>query len=298
MGDVRAFRAVDDSTGELVLVKAVRRGEEDDGPILAAAVQQARLTPRVDHPNVWRVRELFLEDRTGYIVLHWGEAETLRHLQASPLDFARIKSIIQQTATGLLGVHAWGQVYGHLNPDNVLVGPEDTVRLRAPAELVLTRALRASPIFNTLEGFRHGTPLYLAPEQVLLEGIDARVDVYALGAVLYELVTGRPPFQGDSLSKIATRRLREEVRRPTDLNVDLPSDWELLIMTALAREPLERFESAAQLADALARLSCPRSNGEPAVCSVSTEPAIKICMDCGQGGKYVFCATCGAQLPD
>ena len=298
MGAVRAFRAEVVDSGASVLLKAVRVRGDDDLPLLAAAVQQGRLTPRVEHPNVWRLRELFLEERTGYVTLDWGEAETLRHLQSIPLEFARIKLIVQQAAMGLLGVHAWGQVYGHLNPENIFVGREDAVKLRAPAELVLTRALQASPIFNTLDGFRHGTPLYLAPEQVLLEGADARVDVYALGAVLYELVTGRPPFQGDSLSAIATKRLREAARAPTALNPDLPSDWELLILTAMARDPDERFETAGDLADAIGRLSCPRSTGEPAVRSLTDEPPLKICPDCGQGGKYVFCSTCGAQLPD
>jgi serine/threonine-protein kinase len=246
------YRALDQQVGEIVAFKILTPG--DDGgtdPIeLRDAVerfrQEVRLARRVTHRNVVRLYDYGEVQGMHFLTMELLEGETLRELleRERPLAPARAAAIGVQVADGLAAIHATGVVHRDLKPSNVLVEPDGRV---AVTDFGVARTLGGTSAFHT-EG-RAGTPAYMAPEQLTGDHIDFRTDLYALGLVLYVMLTGKLPF-GSGAPADLWARVDSDAPDPRALEL-VPDALAAQVQRCLRRDPAERPESAGAVADVL-----------------------------------------------
>jgi len=217
---------------------------------------EARAISAIQHPNVARFFDLVIGDPT-FLVMEYVEGPNLHDVirKEGRLQPARAAYIGTRLAWALDSVHAAGIIHRDLKPSNIVL-TYDPESFEAPKLIDFGLAKHAvatqvTPI--TRAGQVVGTPHYMAPEQVAGESIDARTDVYSLGCVLYEMVTGKPLYDGGAEVQLMYKQLHAPVPPPSKLAPETPSGLERAIMRALAKRPEERFPSARALAHALAQ---------------------------------------------
>jgi len=220
--------------------------------------REAKAAAGLVHPNVAAVYDAGEEKGRPYLVMELVDGAPLSEvIRKEPADArARIR-LLEKAARGVAAAHEKGIVHRDLKPDNILVTPSGEPKV---GDFGLAHLL--DPGANlTRPGTRLGTPLYMAPEQVegRTDEISPRTDVYALGAILYEALTGRPPFQGETLAHLYGKIVREDPAAPRTLNPKVPRDVETIILKAMDRDPRRRYASAGELAEDLRR----HLDGEP-----------------------------------
>ena len=210
-------------TGRTVAAKLVLARAGIDVDDLLRFQQEGAILRSLDHPNIVRIYDDFAEEHVGCIVMELLEGRSLaRELDDGPLDLARAKSIALQTADALAFAHSYSIVHRDVKPDNIMIVDKDRVKV---TDFGIARILSVDTMMGTVAttGMRVGTPLYMAPEQVKGKNIDARSDVYGFGAVLYHMVTGRPPFDGSDALEIAVKQMQEQPTRPSSIRQGSPS---------------------------------------------------------------------------
>lgn len=238
--------ARDQELNRPVAIKVLAQHLAEDDAFRRRFLREATLAARLSHPNVVAVYDAGVEDGVPYIVMELVEGETLGDLLARRrrLDAATVADLGAQAAAGLAHAHAHGLVHRDVKPHNLLVRRDGTLKV---ADFGIARAAAAAERL-TLVGSIVGTAAYLSPEQT--EGSDAwaAADVYALGVVLYECLTGRTPYAGASLADLL-RAQRERVVPPVrELAPETPDALEDVVMRCLARNPVYRPASAAEVA--------------------------------------------------
>lgn len=227
--------------------------------------REAYVSAAVHSMHVPRVRGLGrLQDGSPYLVMDLLEGERLdRRIARGPLALSEAVEIARQTLRAVDAVHRAGALHRDVSPTNLLVSRCGIVRLfdlgickvfRAPA----TRR-SAPPPPEGPERVALGTPHYMAPEQATGERIGLGADVYAAGAVLYELLTGRPPFDGRTPGEVIASVLRDPILPPSIPRPDCPHDLEGIVLCSLRRDPRRRFPSAAAMARALSHMAARHS---------------------------------------
>jgi len=264
MGEV--YEAEDIELHERVALKSIRSELLSDGKALDRFKREVHLARKVTHPNVCRVFELFRQPgspaggSTGgsvvFVAMELLEGETLADLlrRQPRLSIADAGPIALQMAAGLGAAHSAGVLHRDFKPANVVLVPK-----AAGVRAVITDfglALRSSqaisdPASVTGTGEVMGTPAFMSPEQVEGKDLTPASDVYSLGLVLYQMVTGTRAFEGNTPLSVAVRRLRENPAPPRMLVPDLDRRWESVILKCLEREPKARFQSGEEVADAL-----------------------------------------------
>jgi eukaryotic-like serine/threonine-protein kinase len=246
-GMATVYRAHDVELDRPVAVKVLADPLASDPEIRTRFLREGRLAARLSHPNVVRVFDAGEQDGRPFIVMEHVEGETLadvlRRRGRLPPDEA--VELVLQAGEGLDSAHGAGLVHRDVKPQNLLVGDEGTLKV---ADFGIARALEGTQV--TQAGTILGTAAYLAPEQAAGESVGPAADVYGLGAVLYELLAGRPPFEDASLEALVLRHREEEVAAPP-LPPAVPPEVEDVVMRALARVPAHRPASAADLAHEL-----------------------------------------------
>jgi serine/threonine protein kinase len=230
-----------------VAVKLLAENLSGDESVHRRFVREARLAARLSHPNVVSVFDAGDDDGRPYIVMEFVDGENLAELLARrgriPPDEAR--GLALQAAQGLAHAHAAGLVHRDVKPQNLILRRDGTLKI---ADFGIARAAEATAL--TQAGTVLGTAAYLSPEQALGEEVTPATDVYSLGAVLYELLTGRTPFQVETLDDLA-RQPAMEVAPVRELVPGVPRDLEDVVMHCLARNPEYRPRDGAQLAGEL-----------------------------------------------
>jgi tetratricopeptide (TPR) repeat protein/tRNA A-37 threonylcarbamoyl transferase component Bud32 len=264
MGEV--YEAEDMELHERVALKSIRNEQLDDKKALDRFKREVHLARKVTHPNVCRIFDLFRQPANAaggvsrssvmFVAMELLEGETLAEfLRRQPrLSAGEARPIAMQIAAGLGAAHTAGVLHRDFKPGNVLLVPR-AKGLRA----VITDfglALRSSqaisdPVSVTGTGEVLGTPAYMSPEQVEGKELTPASDVYSLGLVLYQMVTGTRAFQGSTPLSMAVRRLKENPAPPCTLVPDLDRRWESVILKCLEREPKDRFQNGDEVADAL-----------------------------------------------
>ena len=252
--DVYQARAADaSSSAPASYALKILRPEWNDRPEAVALIQREAVVGRsVSHRHLVAVLGAQLERPPYFVVTPWLEGATLdRHLQAGELPpLATALWIARQTAEALDALHASGWIHGDIKPANMLLSPRMHGTL-----LDLGFARRHGETGTAANRFGLGTPLYLAPETVTSQTAnDIRSDIYSLGAMLFHLLTGRPPFAGDSLESIVTAHRTETPPRLRSLRPTLPSEVAELVHSMLAKDPLRRPQSPRELLSRLVRL--------------------------------------------
>jgi serine/threonine protein kinase len=249
-GMSEVYCALDRTTGCEVVVKLPHLAIAGDLAAFNRYRREIEVAAGLDHPGLQR---LLSPPNANYMVLEYVEGETLRAYLAARgqlliEDVLRIGAGLAET---LQYVHEQGVVHRDLKPDNILIGPDGRVTLTdfGIALRLASRRLAFSHLSNAV-----GTPDYMAPEQVRGERGDARTDVYALGVMLFELLTGEVPYPAETALEAMRRKVQTDPPLVRRLHPDVPLKLEALIYRALRRRPEERYASMAELAHDLQHL--------------------------------------------
>ena len=247
------YLADDEVLKELVALKVISSAyATDEAAMIARFRREAAAARKVSSPVVIRIHDLG-EARPGllYLSMEYFQGRTLAELiaQRGLVPIKDVQDILAQVCAGLEAAHQAGVIHRDLKPSNVLVGERGAVKI-----IDFGLATMAAGDGLTATGAILGTPHYMAPEQVRGKNVDARSDIYALGALAYHLVTGRPPFSGDNAIAIGFAHLSETPQPPREIRKDCPSALDSAILAALAKAPEDRPSSAKKFAE-LAGLS-------------------------------------------
>ncbi|WP_239014494.1 serine/threonine-protein kinase [Archangium violaceum] len=245
MGTV--YQARDSLVGDVVALKRLELGEDAGPDAIERFSREVRLARRITHPHVARMHDLGTHEGQTFLTMEFVEGEDLRTLLARerPLTAPRAARLALAVCEGLAAAHAAGVVHRDLKPANILVESGGRVVL---TDFGIARALAGELASRTMGAV--GTPMYMAPEQVSGEPVDARADVYAVGLLLFEMLTGEVPFTGETPWAAAMARLRQS---PPDLRqrANVPPPLAELVHRCLGRAPDERPASALEVAGVL-----------------------------------------------
>ena len=252
MGEV--YRAHDERLDRDVAIKVMHQKVAQDSERLVRFEREANAVAKLAHPNVLEIWDFGTEDGVTYAVTELLEGQNLRaRIPTSGLPWQKVVEIGAAIADGLAAAHGKGIVHRDLKPENVFVTSDGRVKvldfgLARVLEEVLPEAETATLTpAGTETGTIMGTVGYMAPEQVKGRPADHRSDVFALGCVLYEMVSGRRPFEGDTTVETMAAILKEEPPQLSSTGATLPSDLERTIHRCLEKSPDARFQSAADL---------------------------------------------------
>jgi serine/threonine-protein kinase len=250
MGTV--WLARDDVLDRPVAVKLLNEGLLADEHAAERFRREAMTAAAVTHPHMANVFDYLDHDGRPGIVMEYVEGETLatRLARCAPLPADEAVHIAVGVLEALEAAHAAGIVHRDIKPGNILLATDGSVKV---TDFGIARALGSSDLTQT--GMLMGTPHYIAPEQVAGEPASPASDVYAVGAVLYEMLTARKPFEADTPVAVAMARLHAEPPLPSTLHASIPPGLEQVAMRALAREPGQRFASADEMRRALTGVS-------------------------------------------
>ena len=213
--------------------------------------REAKSSATLSHPNVCRVYEIDEADGKAFLAMELIEGESLdKKIARGPLKLDEALSIAQQVARGLEAAHKRGVVHRDIKPENTMVDEDGHVTIMDFGLAQLTEASRLTKTDETL-----GTVAYMSPEQTEGSGTDHRTDVWALGVVLYEMVTGQQPFKGDYDKAVMYSILNEEPEPITALRTGVPMQLEDYVCKCLAKDPSRRYQNAPDLIVDLAALS-------------------------------------------
>jgi serine/threonine-protein kinase len=252
------YRARHVMLGKAVAVKVIRNGLVTSADVVSRFQREARAASNLNHPNIVTVHDLGqTPDGTLYIAMELIEGgslhDTLR--REGPLPPARAVDILRQVASALSAAHRKQIVHRDLKSHNLMLAADDHGR-----DVVKLVDFGIAKTFDeatqlTAAGFMMGTPHYMSPEQAAGKPVDRRADIYSLGVILYEMLTGQVPFGRDSLTAVLVKLATELPPRPSAQRPDLtvPPALEAVAMRCLEKNPADRFQSADEFAEALAR---------------------------------------------
>jgi serine/threonine-protein kinase len=245
MADV--FLARDQLLDRPVAVKVLFPEFATDPNFVERFRREAQSAANLNHPNIVSVYDWGQEQGTYFIVMEYIDGRSLADILRTegPLHPQRAAEVASDIAAALGFAHRNGVVHRDVKPGNVLISPSGQVKV---ADFGIARALGAGAEENlTQAGSVMGTATYFAPEQAQGLPLDPRSDLYSLGVVLYEMVTGRPPFSGESPVAIAYKHVQEQPAPPRHLNTNVPAELEAIILKLLAKSPQQRYPSADDL---------------------------------------------------
>src|SRR6202162_4334470 len=246
------YKATDPVIGRTVAVKTIKLSEEGTGlsrPELLTRFQtEARAAGLLTHPNIVVVFDAGEEDGLYYITMELVEGKSLQALldggHAFPLS--RTLRILEQTCSALQFAHESNVVHRDIKPANLMLTADDTVKV---TDFGTAKILQ----FGTAQQTAHvmGTPSYMSPEQVKGRAVDGRSDIFSLGVMLYEMVTGEKPFPGQSITTVIYKIVNEEPVPPRQINPSIHPGISAVIMKALVKEPDQRYQNCPEMLEDL-----------------------------------------------
>ncbi|MEV0896963.1 Stk1 family PASTA domain-containing Ser/Thr kinase [Actinoplanes sp. NPDC049802] len=281
-GMAEVHRGRDLRLGRDVAIKMLRTDLARDATFQERFRREAQNSAALNHPAIVAVYDTGEEisatgEKLPFIVMEFVNGRTLKEVlaQEQRLQPRRALEIIADICAALEFSHRHGIIHRDIKPGNVMITQNGQVKVM---DFGIARALASGATTMTQTSAVIGTAQYLSPEQARGESVDARSDVYAAGCVLFELVIGHPPFVGDSPVSVAYQHVREDPRTPSSINREVPPDIDAIVLKALAKNPLNRYQSAQEMrADALRAVS-----GRPVMATPVMSQAETVAMTSGQ----------------
>jgi len=256
-GMASVYEATDIRLDRTVAVKVMHPGLGDDDDFAQRFVREARAAARLNHPHVVGVYDQGDDDGVVFLAMEYVPGHTLRDVirKESPMTPARALSLLEPVVSALAAAHRAGLIHRDVKPENVLIGDEAHGGRVKVADFGLAKAVSADTQHTATGGVLIGTVSYLAPELVVDGRSDARADVYAAGVVLYELLTGDKPHEGESPIQVAYRHVHEDVPPPSEVAPDIPAYVDALVARATARDRSQRPADAGVLLHQIHRVA-------------------------------------------
>ena len=251
-GMANVYRATDLRLGRPVALKILAGTLANDQNFVERFIHEARATASLMHPNVVAVHDQGLALGFPFLVMEYVPGKTIREVLAAhgPFTSAHALEIMKSVLAGLAAAHDAGFVHRDIKPENVLITNEGLIKV---TDFGLARVIADQPASSTTGAVLLGTMAYLSPEQVQQQPIDQRSDVYSSGILLYEMVTGRVPFTGNTPLDVAYKHVNEDVPAPSILQPDVPPAVDHLVLAATARNINDRLPSARAFQDGVIR---------------------------------------------
>jgi serine/threonine protein kinase/tetratricopeptide (TPR) repeat protein len=237
----RVYKALDTKIDEKIALKLIKPEIATDKRTIERFSNELKYARKIRHKNVCQMYDLGEEKENHYITMEFVEGEDLKSMirMSGQLSTSMTIKVAKQICDGLSEAHKLGMIHRDLKPGNVMIDKNGNARIM---DFGLVRSLKAKSI--TGAGVMIGTPEYMSPEQVEGKEIDKRSDLYSLGATLFEMVTGRVPFEGDTPFTIGVKHKSEIPQEPKKINEQIPDDLNLLIMKCLEKEKEKRYQTA------------------------------------------------------
>ena len=251
-GMAAVYKAFDTRLERHVALKIILHGYQASGQFLKRFEREARALARLSHPNIVKVHDYGEHNGTPYLVMEYLPGGTLKEKLGTPLDPAAAARLLVPLGRALGYAHSQKVVHRDVKPANVLITASGEPML---SDFGIARIMEADETQGlTGTGVGIGTPEYMAPEQGMGEAVDHRADIYALGVMFYEMVTGRRPYQADTPMAVMLKKIREPLPNPRRFVPQLSQEVEGVILKALAKDPANRFQDMDSFAAALAAL--------------------------------------------
>ncbi|MGA2735955.1 MAG: protein kinase [Bryobacteraceae bacterium] len=244
------YKAIDTNLDRVVAVKALSPEFSGNPALLDRFRGEARAQAQLNHPNLATLYAFLVQEDVAYMVMEYVDGETFHAMvaQRGPIPAAEAIPLFRQALAGIGHAHSQGIVHRDIKPSNIMLNRAGVVKVM---DFGLAKVSGGHGVTRT--GVRLGTAYYMSPEQVLVKPVDARSDIYSLGATLYEILAGQAPFHADSEFEILNDHVNTPPPRPTRLYPQIPSGIENAVLKALAKNPDHRFQTAEQFSAALER---------------------------------------------
>jgi serine/threonine-protein kinase len=247
----KVFKGQDRVLDRTVAVKVLSPQFAGDDQFVARFRREAQAAAALNHGNIVSVFDTGSQGDIHYIVMEYVQGRTLRDIirNEGPLLPERAAEIAHAVAGALAAAHQAGLVHRDIKPGNIMLTPTGEVKVM---DFGIARTATGDTLTQTAAVL--GTASYLSPEQAQGEPVDARSDIYSLGCVLYEMLSGNPPFTGDSPVAIAYKHVRDDPVPPSRVNPDIPGGLEAVVIKSMAKNPANRYQTAAEMEQDLERV--------------------------------------------
>jgi len=247
----KVYKALDKEINTKVALKLIKPEVAADKKTIERFRNELKMARDISHKNVCRMYDLNKEGGNYYITMEYVPGEDLKGMirMMGQLGAGKSISIAKQVCEGLAEAHRLGVVHRDLKPSNIMIDKEGNVRIM---DFGIARSLTAKGI--TGAGVMIGTPEYMSPEQAEVKAVDQRSDIYSLGVILYEMVTGRVPFEGETPLGIAMKHKSEVPKDPKELNSQIPESLSRVIIRCLEKDKEKRYQSAGEVGSELSKI--------------------------------------------
>jgi serine/threonine protein kinase/WD40 repeat protein len=249
------YLAQDVRLGRKIALKLLPSQFTNDKDRLRRFQQEARATSALNHPNILTVYEVEQRDGLHYIATEFVDGVTLRqHMQTRRMNLDEVLAIAVQVASALQAAHAAGIAHRDIKPENIMIRPDGYIKVLDFGLAKLAENELSQAAAETNPGVVMGTPRYMSPEQARGLDVDLRTDIFSLGTVIYELVTGKLPFEGETTSDVIAALIKDEPESMRTSVPELPVEFELVVSKALVKDRGLRYQAIAEFASALQQL--------------------------------------------
>jgi serine/threonine protein kinase/Tfp pilus assembly protein PilF len=247
----KVYKAQDTDLKEKVAIKLLRPEIASDKKTIERFRNELKFARKIRHKNVCQMYDLNKEKGLHYITMEYVPGEDLKSMirMMGQLSSGKTIFIAKQVCEGLAEAHRLGVVHRDLKPQNIMIDRDGNARIM---DFGIARSLKTKGI--TAAGVMIGTPEYMSPEQVEGKEVDQLSDIYSLGVILYEMVTGRVPFEGDTPFTIGVKHKSEKPKDPKEFNTQLPEDLNLVILRCLEKDKEKRYQRAGEVRAELTRI--------------------------------------------
>ena len=240
----RVYKALDKEINEEVAIKLLKPEIASDESTVDRFRNELKFSRKIAHKNICKMYHLAKDEDTPYITMEYVRGEDLKSFirKKEKLSDVEALSIAKQVCEGLVEAHRLGVVHRDLKPQNIMIDEEGDAKIM---DFGIARSVEAPGVTQT--GVMIGTPDYISPEQAEGEEADHRADIYSLGVILYEMVTGSVPFKGDTALSVALKHKSKLAQEPKQLNPEVSNDLNKLILICMEKERERRYQTASEL---------------------------------------------------